>query len=121
MLKMSFKGVDWPQNPEQYRQVSIREPVYGKDSAGNAVFSGMGPVKVTVTGSGAFFGTNAYENFKVLSTLFAQSTVGALYHPVWGTVQAYFTGLELTQEPKPDYVAYSFEFKGADENGAIPQ
>ncbi len=121
MLKMSFRGVDWPRNPEQYRQVSVREPVYGKNSAGNTVFTGMGPVKVTVTGSGAFFGSDAYENFKVLAGLFAQSTPGALYHPVWGTVQAYFTKLELTQEPKPDYVAYSFEFRGADADGGIPQ
>lgn len=121
MYKMSFKGVDWPRNPDHYCQEYLREPVYSKDSSNNTVFTGMGPLKLTVTGSGAFFGTNAYDNFKVLSNLFSQSTVGALYHPVWGTVQAFFTKLELTQEPKPDYVAYSFEFKGADEKGAIPQ
>ena len=31
-------------------------------------------------------------------------------HPVWQTAGAYFTELELTQEPRDDYVAYRFTF-----------
>lgn len=121
MLKMSYKGVSWPQNPEQYQQYYLREPVYEKDLEGNTVFAGMGPMKLKITGSGAFFGTNAYSNFKTLSNLFTQSAAGELSHPVWGTVQAFFTKLELTQMPKENYVAYSFEFTGADASGAIPK
>lgn len=121
MLKMSYKGVSWPRNPDHYRQEYLREPTYEKTIEGETVFVGMGPLKLTITGSGAFFGASAYDNFKALSNLFKQTTVGALYHPVWGTVQAFFTKLELTQEPKADYVAYSFTFTGADENGEIPK
>jgi hypothetical protein len=57
MFRMSYKNVFWPINPEQYRQVSQREPVYSKDGSGNSVVTGAGPVQVTVTGSGAFSGS----------------------------------------------------------------
>ena len=33
-----------------------------------------------------------------------------LVHPVWMTTTAWFAALELRQEPRRDYVAYSFEF-----------
>ena len=81
----------------------------------------MGPVKRTVTGTGVFFGTTAYEDFKKLIELFKEETCGPLVHPVWGSCNMYFTELELTQEPKGNYVAYKFEFREADEEGVIPQ
>ena len=33
-----------------------------------------------------------------------------LVHPVWVAATAWFVGLELRQEPRSDYVRYSFEF-----------
>lgn len=33
-----------------------------------------------------------------------------LVHPVWRTDRAYFVSLSVTEEPKPDYVRYSFVF-----------
>ena len=45
---------------------------------------------------------------------------GVLTHPVWGERSVFFTGLEMTQEPRENYVAYRFEFQQADENGKIP-
>lgn len=116
MFRMSYKNVFWPINPEQYRQVSQREPVYSKDGSGNSVVTGAGPVQVTVTGSGAFSGSEAYEQFKTLLALFAQSGAGTLNHPVWGSLNAVFTKLELNQEPRPDYVSYSFEFRSTGGN-----
>lgn len=99
----------------------MREPVYTKNAAGEAVFSGMGPVKRTVTGSGVFFGENAYADFRQLLALYNGDGCGALVHPVWGTLNAYFTELVLTQEPKSNYVAYKFEFREADADGNIPE
>ena len=78
-------------------------------------------MKRTVTGSGHFFGDTAYEDFQELLELYDLDGAGALVHPVWGTMQVHFTQLVLTQEPKADFVAYSFEFREADEDGAIPQ
>ena len=40
-----------------------------------------------------------------------------LVHPVWMTTTAWFAALELRQEPRPDYVAYSFEFWETVEEG----
>lgn len=81
----------------------------------------MGPVKRTVTGKGAFLGDTAYADFLELIRLFDEAECGLLVHPVWGTYNMYFTELELIQEPKYNYVAYRFEFREADADGAIPQ
>ena len=35
---------------------------------------------------------------------------GMLTHPVWRTDRAYFVSLSVTEEPRPDYVRYSFAF-----------
>lgn len=121
MSKLFYRGYTWPQNPETYRQSFVREPVYVKDEAGNVSFTGLGPLKRVVSGSGAFCGADAYENFGKLAALCGSADVGALTHPEFGTVQAFLTGLEMTQQPRADYVAYSFTFQVADEAGNIPQ
>ena len=119
MDKMTFKTFTWPNNPENYREELVREPIYQKVGV-NWNFYGMGQVKRVITGNGAFFGPNALENFKALAALFADSEAGTLTHPVWGSRNVYFTGLELHQSIKPEYVAYSFEFRETDENGKVP-
>ena len=81
----------------------------------------MGPMKRVVTGSGAFFGANATADFTKLATLFASAETGVLHHPIWGKRTVYFTKLQMTQSPKSDYVAYSFEFSEVDADGAIPK
>lgn len=121
MEKMQYKTFTWPKNPERYRVQYIREPVYEKTEDGATVFTGMGPVKRSFTGSGVFYGTTAYGDFKSLAAVFADQKAGTLNHPIWGQHQAYFTELELTQEPKENYVAYRFEFREADADGAIPK
>lgn len=121
MNKLVYKNYVWPQNPDHYQQDYVREPVYEKNDAGETEFTGMGPMKRTITGSGAFFGVTAYTDFLALAKVFEEATCGSLVHPVWGTYSCYFTELRLTQEPRADYVAYRFEFREADADGAIPQ
>jgi hypothetical protein len=121
MDKLIFKGFTWPQNPEYFRQKFVREPNYVKVEDGEPVFSGMGPLKRTITGSGAFMGENAYTEFKKLIALCDAKEAGILKHPVWGDVNAYLLELEMAQEPRADYVAYSFTFREADTDGAIPK
>ena len=121
MEKMSFKTFIWPQNPHTYREEFLREPMYGKNELEETVFLGMGPVKRTVTGEGAFFGNAAYESFRQLSALFAEESVGLLNHPLWGERTVWFTGLELTQEPKENWVSYRFTFREASADGEIPR
>ena len=48
-------------------------------------------------------------------------TAGNLDHPIFGIRYCYFTLLELTQEPKENYVSYRFEFTQAKANGEVPK
>ena len=121
MGKLKYKTFVWPENPERYRVESKRSPVYYEDEAGKFIFDGIGPRKRVITGNGVFVGSDAYENFKALEALTVDKTPGALVHPVWGTVNAYFTGLTMEQEPRSDYVVYGFTFLEADADGVIPE
>lgn len=121
MEKLIFKDFEWPQNPEYFRQNFVREPVYIRVEDGEPVFSGMGPLKRTITGSGAFVGEAAYRNFRTLIDLCDDKSAGTLRHPVWGEANVYLVELEMAQEPRADYVAYSFKFQEADSEGAIPK
>ena len=121
MEKLKFKTFTWPANPEEYREEFLREPVYTKTEAGDSVFSGMGPMKRVITGSGAFTGSNAAASFGSLAALFGETSTGTLTHPLFGNRTVYFTGLELHQSPRKDYVAYSFRFTEADSKGVIPK
>lgn len=113
VAKLTFKTFTWPVNPETYREELVREPVYVQ-TGDSWTFQGMGEATRVITGSGAFSGANATANFKALAALFSDTEAGTLTHPLWGGRNVYFTGLELTQSVKPEYVAYSFEFREAD-------
>lgn len=121
MEKLSYKTFVWPTNPHTYREDSGREGKYTKDDAGNDVFLGMGFLKSVITCTGAFFGENAVEEFRKLQKLMESTEPGNLEHPLWGIRYCYLTGLEMTQEPKKDYVAYKAEFQLAQTNGYLPK
>ncbi len=121
MNKLKFKTFTWPENPERFSIYCLREPVYVTLEDKSVAFSSMGPLKRTISGSGAFVGSNAYTNFTALAALAQQTTPGQLIHPTWGTISAYLTELTLTQEPKENYVAYTFTFREANSSGAIPK
>lgn len=121
MANLKFKTFEWPVNPETYHEDYQRDPLYAKTDSGDTVFSGMGPMKRVITGSGAFYGVDASLQFQKLSAIFAEATKGSLVHPVWGTRTVFFTQLQMTQPPKSDYVGYSFTFTEADSDGAIPK
>lgn len=118
---LSYKTFVWPSNPTVYREELLREPQYDKADDGEYYFAGMGEEKRTITGSGAFFGADAFAQFKALAALFEETTPGNLEHPVWGVRYCYFTGLEMTQEPRDNYVSYKFTFTGAQNNGVVPR
>lgn len=120
MDKLSYKTFVWPHNPHTYKEEWIREPQYYTVD-GKTYYEGMGEMKRIISGSGTFFGEDAFARFKALSELFAEKTAGNLEHPIWGIRYCYFTGLELTQEPKENCISYKFEFTGALANGQVPK
>lgn len=115
-----YKTYVWPHNPHTYKETCAREPQYFTQD-GETYYEGMGERKRIITGSGVFYGENAVAEFKKLAAVFEEAEAGNLIHPIWGTRYCYFTGLELTQEPKDNYVSYRFEFTGASENGTVPK
>lgn len=120
MDKLSYKTFVWPHNPTTYQEEYIRDAQYYTVD-GVAYFDGMSEMKRIITGTGAFFGDDAFAQFKKLAALFEDATAGNLEHPIWGIRYCYFTGLELIQEPKDNYVSYKFTFTGALTNGTVPK
>lgn len=121
MEKLSYKTFVWPTNPRSYKEESSREGVYTKDDVGNDVFEGMGYLKRTITATGAFWGDTAVTDFQALQKLFSETSPGNLEHPLWGIRYCYFTGLEMTQEPKENYIAYKATFQQALTNNYLPK
>ena len=121
MDKLKYKTFVWPHNPTVYKEEYLREPHYTKGDDAEYYFDAMGEEKLTITGTGAFFGDDAFAQFKKLAKLFKETTPGNLEHPIWGIRYCYLTGLEMTQEPKDNYVSYRFTFTGAQTNGVVPR
>ena len=120
MGRLSYKTFVWPHNPHTYKENYVRQPQYYTED-GITYFDSMGEMKCMITGSGVFFGENAFRQFQRLTELFEDPEPGNLEHDVWGIRYCYFTGLQLTQEPRDNYVSYSFEFTVALNNGVVPK
>ena len=108
---MRYKNYVWPHNPRVYsisfkRKVGVKEVPFG-----HYAMQDLGPSYRIMRGEGEFVGEGAYDEFKKLATVFYGGGPGLLVHPVWQISNAYFTALSVRQEPLPDYVAYSFEFR----------
>lgn len=121
MDKLTYKGFVWPQNPTEYCQHYQRKPTYAEDETGRDVFLGLSGRRYTITGSGVFTGENACTYFSHLAALCDDPLAGPLVHPVWGTVSAFLTELQMEQDARENCISYSFTFQVADANGCIPQ
>lgn len=109
---MRFKSYVWPHNPRTFRAVWQRR-VAVLDAPGRFHVQELGKACRVFRGEGEFYGPNAYDRFEALASVFMEDGAGDLVHPIWGAELVYFTRLELTQEPRQDYVAYAFEFTEA--------
>ena len=110
MLRMRFGSFVWPNNPRTYTISCKRQTAVHKVPMGGFVVQDLGRTATVMKGEGEFFGAHAYDTFLELLAAFQKGGRGVLVHPVWQTAGAYFTELELTQEPRDDYVAYRFTF-----------
>lgn len=110
LSSMRFKDYVWPHNPRTYEIGFTRDVAVHRVPFGAYVLQQMGRRQRILRGEGEFVGEGAYAEFKKLATVFYESTPGMLTHPLWDTAQAYFVSLRLKQEPREDYVSYSFEF-----------
>ena len=118
---MRFKNFVWPHNPRVYSITYERKIAVHKIPFGRHHLQSLGQTRRVLRGEGEFVGEGAYDTFKKLATVFYEETPGVLAHPVWMTTTAWFAGLELRQEPRRDYVAYSFEFWEVEGNAGQPE
>lgn len=110
LTPMRYKDYVWPHNPETYSVTWQRKIAVHKVPFGRYCMQEMGPSYRVMRGGGAFVGTDAYQEFRRLAAVFDQDGAGLLVHPVWQAAGAYFVSLQLTEEPMPDFVRYTFEF-----------
>lgn len=111
LTPMRYKDYIWPHNPATYSITYERQVAVHKIPFGRHYMQDLGMGCRIMRGQGEFAGRGAYDEFKQLATVFYDGGPGLLIHPLWQIANAYFTGLKLEQEPLPDYVRYSFEFR----------
>ena len=111
---MTYKTFVWPHNPRVYTITYERKMAVYKVPFGRHFLQSLGQTRRVFKGEGEFVGEGAYDKFKELATVFYEETPGVLVHPIWVATTAWFVGLEVEQEPRSDYVRYSFEFWEAD-------
>lgn len=111
LTPMRFKNYIWPHNPTTYSITYERQIAVHKVPFGRFCMQDLGMGCRVMRGEGEFAGEGAYEEFKRLASVFYGGEPGLLIHPVWQSANAYFTALRLEQQPLPDYVRYSFEFR----------
>ena len=109
-MAMRYKSFTWPNDPRTYTLSCQRQTALHKIPMGGFVVQDLGRTGTVMRGEGEFFGAGAYDTFRRLLQVFRQQGPGLLLHPMWQTGSAYFTRLQLTQEPRSNYVAYAFEF-----------
>ena len=107
---MRYKNYTWPHNPRVYSIDYERKMAVNKTPYGLFHLQDLGRTNRIMEGEGEFVGEDAYAQFGRLATVFYDSGPGLLTHPLWQTANAYFVSLRLEQEPRPDYVRYSFTF-----------
>ena len=110
LSNMRYKTFVWPHNPRVYSIQLERKMAVNKVPFGRYKLQNLGMTRRVMRGEGEFVGPDAYDQFRELGSLFYQETPGTLVHPLWNTTSAWFVDLKLEQEPRADYVKYSFEF-----------
>lgn len=120
MATMKYKSFTWMELPETLRIRAVRAPEFEIDENGRYNYTGLSPMCRIISGEGVFRGASAYEQFNALQVLLATGTSGDLEHSTWGTISCFLTEVEMGQDSREGYVAYSFVFREADESGVIP-
>ena len=120
LTPMRFKDFVWPHNPRVYSIDYERKMTASKLPFGRYVLQDLGQTNRIMAGEGEFVGESAYEQFGKLANAFYDPGPGRLVHPVWQMASAHFVSLRLEQEPRSDYVRYSFVFwEDGEEQGRV--
>ena len=110
LTAMRYKDYIWPHNPRVYTIDYERRMAENKVPYGLYHLQDLGRTRRIMRGEGEFVGKDAYAQFGALANVFYKQGPGLLIHPLWQTANAFFVELSLRQEPRADYVSYSFTF-----------
>ena len=110
LAPMRYKNYVWPHNPRVYSVEYQRAMGVQKVPFGHYHLQDLGPTRRVIKGEGEFTGEGAYQEFQKLASVFYSDGPGVLIHPVWHAVRAHFVELFLEQEPRENYVRYTFTF-----------
>ena len=112
MESMRFKNYIWEYNPVECTFTCERDIAKHRyPELAGAELEDFNPDAAVITGSGEFFGEDAYDKWKELWSLFKEGGVGEFFHPVFDDVTyAVFKKLDASVEPRENYVSYNFEF-----------
>jgi LysM repeat protein len=110
LTPMQYKGFVWPHNPRTYSIRYERRVAVHKVPFGRYAMQDLGLGRRVMTGEGEFYGPGAYDTFRKLASVFYSGGPGTLIHPVWQSASVYFVELTLAQEPRTNYVRYTFTF-----------
>lgn len=110
LTSMRYKDYVWPHNPRVYTIDYERQMAVNKVPYGLYHLQDLGRTRRIMRGEGEFVGEDAYAQFGALANVFYKQGPGLLVHPLWQTANAYFVELSLKQEPRADYVSYTFTF-----------
>ena len=122
LTPMRFKTYVWPHNPKVYSIDYERKMAVNKTPFGRYVLQDLGQTNRIMAGEGEFVGEGADREFGKLASIFYDPGPGQLVHPLWQISNAHFVSLRLEQEPRADYVRYSFVFwEDSGEDTAVKQ
>lgn len=108
---IKYKQFTFPNNPETTGFRCDRSYIKHKypNLVGNEL-EDFGANAIIITGSGYFFGDDAYSQFRQLNEEFQKKGVGQIYHPIFTDVtRGLMTDLEGIIGPGGQSVKYSFE------------
>ena len=115
LAPMKYRDFTWPQNPATF-EVELRRTLHSyKIPFSGFSVQNLGMQNRVFKGEGEFTGPDAYDSFRRLAKAFSVSGSGWLEHQVWPPVKVYFAKLKLKEEPREEYVSYSFEFWESEE------
>lgn len=111
MRKMKYGGFTWSNNPSECSlQCEKAYAVHKYPGYSTVDLEDFGGNAIVLSGSGEFFGKNAYTNYKKLEKEFNKKGVRSFYHPIYTTMKyGLMTKLNSNLEPRENYMAYTFE------------
>ena len=116
---MVYKTFTWVNNPGTCSYSCDRIVVEHKYPEADGVdLEDLGINKIIVSGSGAFFGPDAYSKWNELETIFKDRSPGYFYHPVYTNIsRGLMTKLQSGLESRENYISYTFEIAASTPSG----